>query len=368
MGRNVGDDRDTVEAKILETQTLDLLLRQIRKEWAHLCWLHFRERLRPPTFAIVDARSFLARWIRGTRTIEISARFVLDQPWGSVVEVLKHEMAHQYVDEVLGVRDETAHGPTFREVCQELGIDSGATGLPTAAPPTDEQAKVLDRIRRLLSLAGSSNPHEAETAMRTARKLMLEYNVEELAHPTTSGYAWRHLGKPTGRREEHERILASILHEHFFVETIVVPVYRVQEGKAGTVLEVIGSETNVALAAYVHDFLLHTGDALWRAHKREKGIRGDKDRRTFLAGVMRGFRDKLETERKTSEATGLVWVGDPGLDRFFRKRHPRVHRVKSTGRERTGAFHEGRAAGKNIVLHRPLEQGAAGAGPKLLRG
>ena len=41
-----------------------------------------------------------------------------------MVEVLKHEMAHQYAHEILGARDESAHGEAFRTVCQRLGIDA----------------------------------------------------------------------------------------------------------------------------------------------------------------------------------------------------------------------------------------------------
>jgi hypothetical protein len=70
--------------------------------------------------SLVASRSRLGRWIESTRTLEISRPLVLEQPWGIVVEVLKHEMAHQYVSEVLGERHETAHGPNFRPVVQRL--------------------------------------------------------------------------------------------------------------------------------------------------------------------------------------------------------------------------------------------------------
>ena len=71
-----------------------------------------------------------------------------------LVEVLKHEMAHQFVDEVLGVHDEPDHGPVFRQVCDERGIDARAAGAPDADRARDH---VLDRIAKLLALAGSPN-------------------------------------------------------------------------------------------------------------------------------------------------------------------------------------------------------------------
>lgn len=43
---------------------------------------------------------------------------------------------------------------------------------------TDVPQNVLDRIRKCLALAASSNPGEAETAMQHARKLMEKYGLE----------------------------------------------------------------------------------------------------------------------------------------------------------------------------------------------
>lgn len=345
------------EALTAELETL--LVREIVGEWARVNWAHFGRRLRTPVFSLVDSETLLARWMRETRAIEISRILACARPWGELVEVLKHEMAHQYVDEWLGVHDEPPHGPTFQKVCGALGIDARASGLPHVDDPNT--ARVLDRIKRLLSLAASENQHEAETAMRAARKLMLEHNLGEVAARAERGFVYRHLGKPTGRRADHERYLARILADHFFVETIVVGVYRPLEGKTGSVLEVVGTETNVAMAAYVHDFLLHAAERLWREHKRALGIRIDRERRSFLSGVMRGFLDKLDAEKKQNTSSGLVWVGDPALDRFQAQRHPRTRTVTTQGRAHEDGFTHGRAAGRDLVLHKPVASGPSGA-------
>ena len=96
--------------------------------------------------------------------IELSPKLLTDHGWGTLVEVLKHEMAHQFVAEVLGVLDESSHGPVYRKVCEERGIDSRAAGIPEAgdAAPQDQ---VLERIQKLLALAESQNEHEAQAAM-----------------------------------------------------------------------------------------------------------------------------------------------------------------------------------------------------------
>src|SRR4051812_37493423 len=219
----------------LSTELEVLALRAIRIEHRDLNGLLFGGRLSAPSFALSDARSRLGQWLSASRTIELSRQLLVDLSWGALVEVLKHEMAHQYVDEVLGARDESAHGPAFRRVCSERGIDGRSSGAPQAgneAPPAEERS-ALEKISRLLSLAQSSNEHEAQAAMAAAQRLMLKYNLEACAQGQTHDYCFRHVGKPSGRVYEAPRILALILSEHFFVETIWVPVWRPLEGKRG---------------------------------------------------------------------------------------------------------------------------------------
>lgn len=343
------------------------LVRALHAQYHELNYTYFRRKLQPPVIELCDTTARLGQYARDGRTLSISRALCLEQPWGVVVEVLKHEMAHQFVFEVLGVNDETSHGPAFRDTCQKLGIDASAAGMPKADPsaPESEAARVLERVAKLLALAESSNENEAQAAMNAAQRLMLKYNLDSVATRAAAGYGFRHLGKPSGRVSEAERILSNILGDHFFVEVIWVPVYRPLEQKRGSVLEICGTPANLEMASYVHGFLLHTAEQLWRAHKRARGVRGDRDRRTFVAGVMAGFREKLEAQRVANASEGLVWVRDADLSQFYRRRHPHITHARYAGSARTEAHLHGREAGKRIVLHRPVE-GHATNGGKLL--
>jgi predicted SprT family Zn-dependent metalloprotease len=350
------------DARALTAELEGAALRELRREWLHANETFFRGRMRPPHLVLSDARSRFGQWRRGERTLEIARRLLLEQGWGSVVEVLRHEMAHQFVDEVLGVHDESAHGPAFRAVCAEHGIDARATGAP-AASRVDGEQHLLERIAKLLALAESANEHEAQVAAAAAQRLMLKYNLDARTRAGVRDYAFRHLGRPTGRVQEAERILASILGDHFFVEVIWVPVWRPLEGKRGSVLEACGTPENLDLAEYVHGFLLHTAERLWHDPRRH-GLAG-RQRRAYLAGVMRGFKDKLEAETAGHRQAGLVWVGDAVLSAYFRRRHPRVRWTRRLSSERQAAHAEGRAAGRDIVLHRGVSAGPSSELPRL---
>jgi predicted SprT family Zn-dependent metalloprotease len=358
-------DAPSADALSLELERAALEQLELAWERASLEW--FKGTLRRPVLEIADLRSQLGRWISEHRTIQIARRLLLEHAWGIVIEVLRHEMAHQYVDEVLGLRAETAHGPAFRRVCEERAIDPRAAGLPQAGAATNEEHRVLERVAKLLALAESPNVHEAQAAMSAAQRMMLKYNLETLVKSPRRAYGFRELGEPSGRIDESRRFLASILGDFFFVEVIWVSVWRVRENKRGKVLEVCGTPENLELSAYVYSFLTHTAERLWRDYKRENGVRGDRSRRIFLAGVMAGFRDKLLSEREQSTEQGLVWAGDADLTAYLRRRHPYIRFTRHQGQRRNETWKHGRAAGRRIVLHRGVPQGPSG-GTRLLGG
>jgi hypothetical protein len=339
-----------------------MLVRQLLVEYRRISWAYFKSALSTPTIALVNTSARLGAWRPKERTIEISRPLVFAQPWGVVVEVLKHEMAHQYAHEVLGATDETAHGPAFRSICERLGIDRASSGLPRAAHP--EEDRVVAKVARLLALAESPNIHEAEAAMAAAQRLMLKHNVE---HAGSRSYDFKQLGTPTGRTTESQRLLAMILGKYFFVEVIWVPVYRPLEGKHGSVLEICGTPENLAMAEYAHDFLLHTAERLWEEHaKKTKTPR--RERQSYLSGVMTGFAEKLARQTRASASEGLVWVRDADLESYYKKRHPHVRYVRYSGVRRTSAWDQGKQAGSTIVLHKPMGERAASHGHLLPRG
>jgi hypothetical protein len=188
--------------------------------------------------------------------------------------------------------------------------------------------------------------------MAEAQRLMLKHNLGATGR---SPYSFRHLGTPSGRVSEAERVLANILNDHFFVETIWIPVWRAREGKRGSVLEICGTPVNLEIASHAHAFLGHTAERMWADWRRARGV-GNRDRRAYLAGVMTGFREKLDAQKKRHQQEGLIWVGDGDLTRYWRRRHPHVRWTRHAGVERNHAHDAGRADGRKIVLHRAVHE------------
>ena len=344
------------------------LLRELQGWYEILNDRLFDGKLRRPILTLSESASRLGAWRGATRRLELLRSFVIDRPWPEVTAVLSHEMAHQYVEEVLGVRDETAHGETFRTVCEERGIDARAGGAPVATDASAAIDRVLERVRKLLALAGSSNQHEAEIAMRRAHELMLRHNIEAAAAREASEFEVRHVGDPLRRVTRVELDIVNVLATFFFVEAIRIPTYVPRAGERGHVFELCGTRANVEMAVHVYEFLRRTAERLWEENRGDARVKSGRDRLAYMAGVVRGFHDKLLLERVQLRGTGLVWRGDRRLEDFYRARYPRITRRRRTERI-SGAHQAGHEAGQKIVLNRPIEHGpTAGTAPRRLRG
>ena len=350
-------------AKLDEDQLLRIAERALFHKWRALNQRFFDGQLSPPLLQILPMGRRLGAWDGRVGALSLDRELVLRQPWGVVVGVLLHEMAHHYCDRVLGLPAEQ-HGPTFRQVCVDRGIDPAAAGLPDAVPGEEEPA-VLRRIQKLLALAESPELHEAEAAMAMAQRLMREYNVQVVQEDQARRFATRQVGPVLARMPLFMKLLGGLLAEHFFVYVILVDGLDVQTGREGRCLEVTGTPENLDMAGYVYDFMTHTGERLWRELQRSRGLRGALERQRFLAGLATGFSEKLRAERVRVEETGLVWVADPRLSDWVDRRYPQRRSSRSAGAARTEAYAAGKAAGQDLVLHRPIEGASAARGRAL---
>ena len=341
-------------------------LRQLRQEWREVNDERLDGRMRPPVFRLVTGHSRLGQWDGASRTLAISEDHIWEDPWEAVVQTLKHEVAHQVVDELDGGGHDPPHGPAFRDACVRIGIEPSASGKPDG-----EADRVLVRVRKLLALAGSANAHEAEAAMTKANSLLLKYNLQLPPEDPRREYGHRQLGRSAAALPLHWKLVALIIEEFFFVDCIWVSTYNARRDRIERVLEIDGTHANLDFAEHVHDYLHEACERLWRAERDDPALRRSTGRprsrkREFVNGVLGGFRDKLKQGRRGDEERGLIWVGDPRLRSYFSQRHPRVGKLSGAGVHLTGAYRAGERAGRELTVHRPI-RGSGSGDRKLLR-
>ncbi len=345
-------------------------IRQLREDWHTANYNFFKNKMRFPQLTLSASEGVLGHWQGGRlRCISMSIPLIQSAPWEYVQEVLYHEMAHQYVEEVLGILDEAPHGPAFKQLCFEHEIDSGArgevmewiTGRRNKGLVQSQDHKMMDKVNKLLALAESANIHEAESAMSKAHTLLLKHNLSVLDLKNRSHYIHKQIGE-VGRRSPAKSILSAILSKFFFVETIWTFGYDAKRDKRGRVLELYGTAENVEIAEYIHDTLRHISEGLWQNYKRQEAIQGNRHRRSFIYGLLNGFHVQLDRRWVENQSKNLVWKGDPALQAFFRKRNPkRVHTASRYSKSSHSAYRSGVAQGLTLVIHKGIQGKRKGA-------
>ncbi|OQY50992.1 MAG: hypothetical protein B6240_00700 [Desulfobacteraceae bacterium 4572_87] len=350
------------------------ILHGLSCEWDTALWVLpslYDDQMRKPLFAIHDMNSRWGYWSGKNREIVMSRSLVMEHSWSAVRQVLKHEMAHQFAEEVLGARNEPPHGPCFKEACYHLRADPAASGnfrLLDERDATDSknhEDKLMVRIKKLMSLAQSQNRHEAEAAMSKAHELVGKYNLDLIRLEADRNFISVFLGKPKLRRFREEHLLAYMLGEFYYVYVLWVSTYVMDKGKMGRVMEISGTEKNVEIASYVYDFVNRFIESQWRAYNRNKGL--NRYRRTdFAIGVLEGFERKLNKQSEQhASATGsdVMKVEDPLLKKYAAYRYPHTH--KNRGKplnQDTKVREDGEAVGAKLVISKGIHHKGGNGG------
>jgi len=348
---------------LLQTELERRTLRGLACEWETALWVldtAHRTLIRKPLFSLKSMTNRLGYWSGKMREICLSRDLVFNHPWDAVREVLIHEMAHQFAEEVLGAHHEPAHGATFQRACHLLRANPKAS---TNYRPLDERVqggtsdpkdKIMLRVKKLMALATSQNLHEAESAMAKAHALVARYNLELIVNEEKRHYVSVFLGPPSLRHPREDYHLARLLQDFYFVHGIWVSAFVLEKNKMGRVLEITGTRQNVTLAVYVHDYVTRFIDSQWSAYNKEKGL--NRYRKTdYAVGIIEGFSSKLKARQKPREKAhlkfALIRLEDPLLKKHIAHRYPNtVNVAKRASSQDDDVFRHGIDVGKKLVI------------------
>ena len=359
------------QKRILNQEELEnCILHGLSCEWGRALWLldpSYRQKMRPPLFSLRDTNDRWGTWQGQKREIYLSRNLVLNHSWGSVREVLLHEMAHQLAEEVLGAGNEPPHGSLFLKACHLLRASPKASGNYKTLDERISQEisasedRILLRIKKLMALAESPNQHEAEAAMAKAHNLITKYNLDLLGREEKRDFISVFVGRPALRHFAEDYSLAHLLQDYYFVQGIWVSSYVPEKSKMGRVLEVSGTIQNVKMASYVHDFVRRFIHSRWAEYNKTKGL--NRYRLTdFAVGIIEGFRCKIEVQRREKEKGGvslsLMKIQDPLLKEYLAYRYPHTAMIKTgAGRQDAIVLKDGKQIGKNLVIYKGVMEG-----------
>ena len=249
-------------ARDVQSELIRVWSRRLSREYDHIIFT-YRLKLKRP---LIRVDNLVGRWgvyDPETRTLSLAEGLLRNYGWDVVLEIFKHEIAHQIVFDLFG--SDQAHGPLFHRACEMLGMAGWAkkaeTELESQLPQGEEiplqpeDERLLRRVEKLLALAGSSNEHEAIAAMTKVRELQSKYQIECLSAKRPSDYLCLTLKLKRKRVERYQSVIASLLNDHFFVEVIHSSLYDAADCCEYKTLELLGLRHNVKMAEYVFYYL-----------------------------------------------------------------------------------------------------------------
>ena len=287
-----------------------------------------------------------------------------------IANVIRHELAHMYTSLLYGERypNLASHGAEFNEVCRNFGWGVEVykayanlefeNELYTRSDNEKSFEKIKSKIEKLLALADSDNPHEAEAATLKANDLLLKYNLQNLdSHEEVETCV-----KLVFKNKKMNSTLNALydILQYFYVQ----PVFnRTREGVG---LDVVGSRINVEMADYIAKFLASEFELLWnKAKKEDRSLKGLKMKNNYILGLAHGFTTKLKNERNVlnrdkSSSRDLVRI-QQNLSEQVSMAFPRLSRqAASAGSFDPKARAKGQKDGSSINIRPGVHQGNKG--------
>lgn len=346
-----------------------LVILELNQEYARICRVR-QLRLRPLSIQLFDSQSVWGQFDHLSRSILLSRNLIKNHSWQDVLGVLNHEMAHQYVHEMMS-RDlsEKPHGESFQRACRILGVPAqyakASVGLQSKSldwkddDSVSPQNRVILKAKKLLSLAQSSNEYEAGLAMRKVQELFAQYNLDQTHLSDRSQFVHLVMSNGKKRKTAWEQRIISILIESFFVEIILKKQFNAKTGEADQAFEMIGTRENVLMAEYVYYFLKQQLESLCK--KANPSTRSQKS--SYRLGILEGFAEKLKgspsvvtnPSQSVIERALVQFKNDPFLEKYLKEIYPKLTLKRNSSRlVDTPAFLAGQQVGQKLILHKPL--------------
>ena len=222
--------------------------------------------------------------------------------------IIRHELAH-YMTFINFGGQVFPHGDEFRAFCQRMGWGEDVYKASICIEemqniPVDEESSVLRKIRKLMALSTSSNPHESEQAMIKSQQLLMQHNIESkyISDEEEEKVFFKRIMKQK-KDNAKMRSIANIVTT-FFVSVV----YNRSEDHVH--LEIVGSAVNIEIAEYVANFLVVELDKLWLQVQQETDLKGMIAKNSFFYGLSMGYCDKIKALKRdySSEMTTALMV------------------------------------------------------------
>jgi hypothetical protein len=323
----------------------------------HKTRFELKKILYPINLVVFERKNILGFFDPHGHQIGLSKRLIFEAKETLIKNIIRHELAHflTYIESTT-----LDHGPLFKETCQRFSWDKKIQLAAIDLSKENEKfegdlkaERLISKIQKLLSLASSSNPHEAKMATLKANELMINHNLDKLENFSN-------------QNEEEETSVVRILKGkknsakyHTIYEILklfmVQPVFNY--GKEGFYLEVVGEKINVEIANYVGSYLDLELDRLWECQKKSTPhLKGIAKKNSFMRGLSKGYLEKINLGKKSLKINPKALTAmEKSLESKVKRVYPRLAHTKSkSGVTCSESEKVGQKSGRRLFIPRAL--------------
>jgi len=214
-----------------------------------------------------------------------------------------------------------------------------------------EQERIVERIRKLLALATSSNQAEAEAAAGKAQALLQQYNLEraQVEHAAEAKPLYLRQVVSIGSRQRWRRTLMDVLADAHFCKALYTP--------GLPRMDLIGESHNLEVVEYLYTYLVtqleRMATAAYRQSRSALAAVTWKD--AFYLGAVAGLYQRLRQQQEafahSSEQTrALVVVKDTALQEAVQTYYPHVRKAPAKRLRSADGWSQGVQAGQAVSL------------------
>jgi len=225
--------------------------------------------------------------------------------------------------------------------------------------------KLIDKIKKLMALGESPNPHEAELAMEKAAKLMAAHNISVIDVEASDGTIEEHIHEVNvdgagGSVDRWEGTMALMLCEIFDCEAVghKYPKWQKDEFGKKDAISFIGHDDDLALVVHFFIYLRR-----WIGRKAEVNYRLKRDQEAYALGCIDTIKNRMKAvyvkmqEYIPADTMALMVVKKGAVSTKAKELYPnaRVSKYRSKGSYQARAH--GEHDGNKARISRPVAGG-----------
>lgn len=309
----------------------------------------YKNMLYPLNVVVFEDNSRLGYFDSRTYELGISKKLMYSAHPEVIKNVIRHELAHFMCYLFHG--SNVMHGKEFHDVCEMYGwsdeVKAAYSNLEIENHKIEGDLKterLLEKLKKLLALSSSDNPHERELATLKANELLLNHNLDLSKANDSDDTVYVKRVLEASRKQTKHLAIYEILKTFY-----VSPVFN--HGRGVFYLEVIGDKTSVELSDYVAKFLDFELEQMWKVTKKNNpDFKTIAAKNSFFRGVAKGYVQKLEEQKnKHSQSTDLILI-EKNLQKKLHTVYSRLGHSHSSGKNHSGANSAGIESGKSLSI------------------